>query len=43
MHIIVTYKFLAAPNPPGNTIASKSLAVKVFRAATLPRAIRADS
>ena len=38
-----TYRFFAAPNPPGNITASKLPAWRLDRAAMLPRAIRADS
>ena len=36
-------RFLAAPNPPGNTTAAKSLAFNSETGATLPLAILADS
>ena len=38
-----TNKFFAAPKPPGNTIASNSVDVRLAKGATFPRAMRADS
>lgn len=40
---ICSYKFFAAPNPPGKIMASKSLALSFERSSICPRAIRADS
>lgn len=37
------HKFLAAPNPPGNTTASNSAVFSDERVAMFPRAMRADS
>lgn len=38
-----TYKFLAAPNPPGKMTASKSCTFRSFKSWIFPLAIRADS